>query len=190
MSNALQVVAGIVLLFFLPGYTLVNLLFPRKGELDPEYDQVYRIALGMALSIAISIMVGFGLNAISDAQHAYVTSGPLWGVLLLITGLFTLGGWLRGAYPLAGMIHPKLYRSPSQGSERLSFGLGFDAHRRASKILLEREYLLAEIKTLAERSTTSNPQRSLYYKKRLEQARQRIEQINEELKSLEKEAHR
>jgi len=189
MSNPLQVIAGIVILFFLPGYTLVNLLFPRKGELDPEYDQVYRVALGMALSIAISIMVGFGLNAISTEQHAYVTAGPLWGVLLLITGLFTFGGWLRGAYPLAGMIHPKLYRPASQGGGRRGISLGFDAHRKASRILLEREYLLAEVKTLSERSATSNPQRSLYYRKRMEQARTRIEKINDELKELEKEAH-
>jgi len=189
MSNLLQVVAGIVFLFFLPGYTLVNMLFPRKGELDPEYDQVYRIALGMALSIAISIMVGFGLNALGDEQHAYVTSRPLWLVLLLITGLFTLGGWLRGAYPLAGMLHPRLYRSPTRGSGRGEMAFGFDAHRKASRILLEREYLLADVKTFADGATTSNPQRSLYYKKRLEQARDRIEKINEELKNLEREAH-
>lgn len=188
MSGVLQVLAGIVLLFFLPGYTLVNLLFPRKGELDPEYDQVYRVALGMALSIAISIMVGFGLNAISDEEHAYVTAGPLWLVLLAITGLFALGGWLRGAYPLAGMIHPRLYRPTSRASGHAGRAMGFDAHRKASRLLMEREYLLADVKTYAERATTSNPQRSLYYKKRLEQARERIERINEEIKGLDKEA--
>ena len=185
----MQVLAGIVLLFFLPGYTLVNLLFPRKGELDPEYDQVYRIALGMALSIAISIMVGFGLNALGGEAHAYVTAGPLWLVLLAITGLFTLGGWIRGAYPAAGMIHPSLYRSPSQGVGRGGFSLGFDAHRKASKLLLERECLLADVKTFSERASTSNPERSMYYRKRLEQARERIEKINDELKELEREAH-
>lgn len=186
MSNVLQLVAGILILFFLPGYTLVNLLFPRKGELDPEYDQVYRMTLGMALSVAITIMVGFLLNALGDAQHAYVSSGPLWAVLLLVTGLFTLGGWLRGAYPLAGMIHPKLYRSPTQISTREGLTLAFDAHRKANRIMLEREYLLADLKVFAERATTSNPQRSLYYKKRMEQVRNRIEKINEEIKELER----
>ncbi len=184
----MQVMAGIVLLFFLPGYTLVNMLFPRKGELDPEYDQVYRMALGMALSIAISILVGFALNALGGEQHAYVTSGPIWLVLLLITGMFALGGWIRGAYPMAGLIHPRLYRPPSLASGSGQFSLGFDAHRRAGRMLIEREYLLADVKTLAEGATTSNPQRSLYYKKRLEQTRDRIERINEELKSLEREA--
>jgi hypothetical protein len=181
--------AGIVILFILPGYTLINMLFPRKGELDPEYDQVYRVTLGMALSIAITIMVGFVLDALGDETHAYVTSGPLWLALLLIVGLFTLGGWLRGAYPMAGLINPRLYRPPARGTGRGEISLGFDAHRKASKILLEREYLLADVKTFAERATTSNPQRSRYYKKRLEQTRDRIEKINEELKTLEKEAH-
>ena len=188
MSNVLQVIAGIVILFFLPGYTLVNLLFPRKGELDPEYDQVYRVTLGMALSLAISIMIGFLLNAAGDEQHAYVAPGPLWEVLLSITAILALGGWLRGAYPLAGMIHPKLYRSPAQTSTRGSPVLGFDAHRKASKILLEREYVLADLKVFAERAKTSNPQRSLYYKRRMEQARNRIEKINEELKEIERSA--
>jgi len=190
MSNILQVIAGIILLFFLPGYTLISLLFPRKGELDPEYDQVYRVTLGMALSIAISIMVGFMLNAIGGEQHAYVAPGPLWGVLLAITGIFALGGWLRGAYPLAGIIHPKLYRAPAQvASARGGVSLGFSAHRRTNKILLERESLLADLKTFAERAKTSNAQRSLYYKKRMEQARNSIEKINEELKEIERSTH-
>ncbi len=186
MSNIFQVIAGIVLLFFLPGYTLVNLLFPRKGELDPEYDQVYRITLGMALSIAISIMVGFLLNAIGGEQHAYVAPGPLWTVLLGITGLFALGGWIRGAYPLAGMIHPSLYRIPAQASGRRGASLGFGDRRRANRLLLEREALLADMKTFADRAKTSNPNRSMYYKKRMEQARNRIEKINEEMKEIER----
>ena len=187
MSNVFQVTAGMIILFFLPGYTLINMLFPRKGELDPEYDQVYRVTLGMALSVSLSIMVGFALNALGDETHAYVTSEPLWLVLILMTGLFAIGRWLRGAYPMAGLIHPKLYLPPGRSAGRGDLALGFNAHRRASKILIEREYLLADVKTFAERATTSNPQRSLYYKRRLEQTRERIEKINEELKKLEKE---
>ena len=189
MSNFLMVIVGLLFVFFLPGYTLVNMLYPRKGELDPEYDQVYRIALGMALSISIAIMVGFGLNALSGDEHAYVTAGPLWLVMLVVTGLFTLGGWYRGAYPMAGIIHPRLYRPTSRGTTHGERALGFNAHRKTNRLLIEREYLLADVKTFADRATTSNPQRSLYYKKRLEQARERIEKINEELRDLEREAH-
>ena len=76
MFNLLQVVAGLLLVFLLPGYALVNLIFPRRGELDPEYDPVYRLTLGMGLSVAVTIFVGFFLNAISDEETQYVRSGP------------------------------------------------------------------------------------------------------------------
>jgi uncharacterized membrane protein len=73
MSSILQVVAGIAIIFFIPGYTLINVLFPRKGELDPEYDFIYRTAIGMGLSVVTAILVGFLLNSISTKEHPYVT---------------------------------------------------------------------------------------------------------------------
>lgn len=184
MSNPLQVLLGVAIVFFLPGYTLVNMLFPRKGELDPEYDLIYRITLGMGMSVVISILVGFGLNAISTAEHGYVTAGPLWLVLLSITGAFILVGWIRGAYPSAGLITPRLYRAPSsiQGSSK--GGLGFDQKRRLDKLILEREQLLNDIKVFTDRSSTSNVQRKLYYRKRMDQARERIDKVNEEIRKL------
>lgn len=181
MSGLLQVLAGILIVFFLPGYTLVNLLFPRKGELDPEYDFVYRAALGMGLSVVIAIIVGFVLNAISTEEHGYVAAGPLWAMLLSITGAFALAGWLRGAYPSAGFIHPSLYRSATPRKGPGSHVTDFARRQKMEKLLLEREQLLADIKTFSERSSTSNPQRQLYYRKRVEHARQRIDRINEEL---------
>ncbi len=184
MSNPLQIFLGIVIVFFLPGYTLVNLLFPRKGELDPEYDLIYRITLGMGTSVVISILVGFGLNAISSEGHGYVTSGPLWASLLGITGLFALLGWLRGAYPSAGFLHPSLYRPPPSSREVKSKASEFDRKRRLDKFILEREAILADLKNFIERSTTSDPQRKLYYRKRIDQARERMARVNEEISRL------
>jgi MFS family permease len=188
MSNPLQVLAGIAFVFFLPGYTLVNMLFPRRGELDPEYDIVYRAALGMGLSIVVAILVGFMLNAISSEGHGYVTAGPLWGVLVSVTLVFVLVGWLRGAYPRAGLIHPSLYRPPSLKTAPWAQGKNFEARRRTDRLIREREQLLVDIKTLsAQASATSNPQRSVYYRKRIDQARERVSQINEDLGELMKE---
>jgi uncharacterized membrane protein len=184
MSNPLQVVLGVAIVFLLPGYTLVNLLFPRRGELDPEYDQVYRMTLGMGMSIVISILVGFGLNAISTAQHGYVSAGPLWAVLLSLTGLFAAIGWLRGAYPSAGLIHPSLYRSVSSAESKRSKALAFDRKRRLDRLILEREQLLDDIKVFSERSSTSNPQRRLYYRRRIDQTRERIDKINDDVRRL------
>lgn len=184
MSNPLQVLAGILVVFLLPGYTLICMLFPRRGELDPEYDIIYRLTLGMGMSVVIAILVGFGLNAISTAEHGYVRAGPLWTVLLSLTAAFAFGGWWRGAYPSAGLIHPVLYRSVAvQGMPRAK-GSDFHRKRKLDRLILEREQLLAELKLFTDRTTTSNPQRKLYYRKRMDQARQRIEQINEEIQTI------
>ncbi|MGQ9588644.1 MAG: DUF1616 domain-containing protein [Thermoplasmata archaeon] len=185
MSGLLQVLSGILIVFFLPGYTLVNLLFPRRGELDPEYDFVYRATLGMGLSVVIAIMVGFALNAISTEGRGYVSAGPLWAVLLSITALFVFVGWMRGAYPSAGMLHPSLYRSPAPRKGPGSYRADFARRQKIEKLLLEREQLLADLRTFSERSSTSNPQRRLYYRKRVDHARQRIDEVNAELRKME-----
>ena len=184
MSSILHIAAGIAIIFFLPGFTLVNSLFPRRGELDPEYDIIYRVTLGMGVSVVISILVGFMLNAISTEGHGYVTTGPLWAVLLSVTGLLTLVGWVRGAYPRAGLIHPKLYRPTSIRGVPRNKGLSYNKKRRTEKLVLEREALLADLRAFVENSSTSNPQRKLYYRQRIDDARGRVDQINEEMRSL------
>lgn len=186
MFELLQAIGGIIIIFFLPGYALVNVIFPRKGELDPEYDFIYRAALGMGLSMVLAILVGFLLNSISTSSHPYVRAGPLWAVLLTVTGIFVLAGWYRGAYPNAGLIHPSLYRShPVPGLSR-SRALGFQPKVRMERLLVERQILLDDIKKFTERSSTSNPHRKTYYRKRIDQARVRIEQINADLDNIEK----
>ena len=94
MTNVLQVIAAVLVLFFLPGYTFINMLFPKRGELDLEYDQLYRIGLGMGMSIVISILVGYVLGYLSLFYDIY-----LWIVLLNLTILFFVVGFVRGAYP-------------------------------------------------------------------------------------------
>lgn len=180
-----QILAGLAVVFLLPGYTLVCLLFPRKGELDPEYDIVYRIALGMGLSIVISIFVGFALNAISTEEQGYVTAGPLWASLLSLTAVFFAGGWFLGAYPWLGFVHPKLYRSTRPrkvaGLKLVSPVKG----REVERLLVERDELLRDIEKYASRASSSNPNKQLYYRKRIEQARTRVEQLNDELARME-----
>jgi len=185
MLNVLQVLAGLAIIFLLPGYTMVNMLFPRRGELDPEYDIIYRLTLGMGLSVVISILVGFMLNAVSNEETQYVRSGPLWIALSGLTGLFALVGWLRGAYPRAGYIHPSLFRPTADGRSGKSAKKEFARKRSLEQLISEREQLVSDLKKLAERSSDSNPQRQLYYRKRMDNARERIEMINEEIKRLE-----
>ena len=71
--NWLRVIAGFLLVLFIPGYTLIQAMFPRKGELDEEFDSLYRVTLGMAMSIFIVILVGFILG------NPALGKAPSWG---------------------------------------------------------------------------------------------------------------
>ncbi len=94
MSNPLQVLAAIIVLFFLPGYTLINMLFPKRGELDLEYDQLYRIGLGMGMSIVIAILTGYVLGYLALFYAEYI-----WFSLINLSVIFFIAGFVRGGYP-------------------------------------------------------------------------------------------
>ncbi len=121
--NWLRVFAGLLLVLFIPGYTLIQAMFPRKGELDEEFDTLYRVTLGMAMSICIVIIVGFILgnpalgNAPSwgnwsDGDKGYFQTFFVTVSLLCLSILFFVAGWYRGAYPWTANIHPNLARAP------------------------------------------------------------------------------
>ena len=92
--NILLVLAAILVLFFLPGYTFITMLFPKRGELDLEYDQLYRIGLGMGMSIVISILVGYALGYLALFYASY-----LWVTLINLSIIFYIIGFYRGGYP-------------------------------------------------------------------------------------------
>jgi len=121
--NWLRVFAGLLLVLFIPGYTFIQALFPRKGELDEEFDTLYRITLGMAMSICVVILVGFVLGnpalgnapnwgSWSDGDKGYFQTFFITTSLLLISIIFFVVGWYRGAYPWTANIHPTLARAP------------------------------------------------------------------------------
>jgi len=72
---------------FLPGYALIATLFPRKDDLDG----IERIALSFGLSIAITLLLGLGLN--------YTPFGirlvPILIVLLVFTISLAIGAYVR-----------------------------------------------------------------------------------------------
>jgi len=51
-------VLGLVMILFVPGYTLIAALFPGRKEIDG----IERAALSFGLSIAVSPLIGLGLN--------------------------------------------------------------------------------------------------------------------------------
>jgi hypothetical protein len=115
MLDSLRLIGALLLIFFIPGIMLVQALFPRKGELDNELEWLYRLALGIGLSIVITILVNFGLNSLGvnpDTERGYVTAGPITLCLVLLSILFFIIAWLRGGMPFMGRVHPSLIRFP------------------------------------------------------------------------------
>src|SRR3972149_1507051 len=101
MAGELQIAAALILVFFLPGFTLVRVLFPRKEELNPEYGLLYQITLGMVLSLVLVVLLGFVLSSFTNADtgKGFFEAGTLWVSLSALSAVFFLLGWWRGAYP-------------------------------------------------------------------------------------------
>lgn len=57
-DNPGRIVIGLPFILFFPGYSLIATLFPEKASLD----LIERIALSFGVSIAITPLIGFGLN--------------------------------------------------------------------------------------------------------------------------------
>jgi len=58
LPGGLQVILGLPLVLFIPGYALIAALFPAIDELDG----IERVALSFGLSIAVVPLIGLGLN--------------------------------------------------------------------------------------------------------------------------------
>jgi len=191
--DILRLIYAVLLIFFIPGYTAVQALFPRKGELDLEFDWLYRLAFSMALSIGIVIFNGFFLNELSRSLGLYpngigMMQEPYLSISLwTISGVFFVIGWYRGAYPLVGLIHPSLYReappytpSVEKMKDRTLKELEELASERAELKRLIKEYRIKE------RSSAKTMRK--YYQTKKEEATRRLEEIDRRMRELENRA--
>lgn len=77
-STAVRVILGIVLILFLPGYSLIAALFPKKSDLEG----IERFILSLGLSIVVTPIIGVLMN--------YTPFGITLTPLLLSLSLFTI----------------------------------------------------------------------------------------------------
>jgi hypothetical protein len=190
--GTLQVLGALVLTFFLPGYLLVNALYPRRGELDREYDALYRLTLGIVLSIAVTVGWSFFLNAFGvnpDTNIGYVVRENIAAGLLGLSALFFAVGWWRGAYPVLAKVHPSLARTPAPGPSDLLAEEDRD-HRvrlKLQELAVRREALRRAITDAERRMRLQSVEAKAHYERKREEARTELKALEVELRRLEEE---
>ncbi|MEM4729910.1 MAG: DUF1616 domain-containing protein [Thermoplasmata archaeon] len=192
--EVLRIIFGLLLIFFLPGYLLVKSLFPGRNELDKEYNIIYEIGLGMGLSIVIAILVGFflgslhqliGFRYVDGKEKGYFDTPYIVASLLLICLLLFVAAWYRGAFPWMGKLHPALARVPASEKPEAR-------KKRMDALILklwdlskERERLRREVRLCERRYRSHGRGMREHYKKKLEEARERLAKVDAEMRELE-----
>lgn len=188
----LRVLGAILLVFVIPGLLLVNLLYPKKGELDREYDLLYRLTLGIVLSIAVTVLWGFFLNSLgvqASTGLGYVQAPEIAEGLIGLSLVFFVAGWWRGAYPWMARIHPSLARVPRTGPEALLTDDEKD-HRirlKLESLAEERERLRRAIKDAERRMQLHSSEARSHYEAQRDAARADLKRVETELRKLEEE---
>ena len=77
-ETPVRVLLGLLLVLFLPGYSLIAALFPKRDDLDG----IERIALSFGLSIAVVPLLGLALN--------YTPFGIRLVPILIVLSMFTI----------------------------------------------------------------------------------------------------
>lgn len=187
-----RVIGALVLVFFLPGFLLINALYPRKGELDREYDALYRLTLGIVLSIAVTVFWSFLLNSFGRSEATglgYVLPPNIAGGLLALAAAFFALGWWRGAYPWMARLHPSLARVPKAGPGELLTGEERD-HKirlRLQALAERREALRRAIKDAERRMMLQSADAQDHYEAQRDKSRAELKAVEAELSKLEAE---
>lgn len=185
----LQTLLAFPLVLFLPGFALVNLLFPRKGELDREYDALYRITLGIVMSIVVVVLLGFVLQALglTAAGTGFFAPAYLWPSLSLLTLAFFVGGWWRGAYPVLGRIHPALKRPLPREPASIMGDLEADRAvlTRLRELAAERESLRKQVKDAGRRASLHTGTLKDHYEAKRLDLQKKLRGIDDALARLE-----
>ncbi len=100
-ANGAEVVAGALLLFFVPGYTVAKATFPEwriRGEVA-TLRLLEIVTLSFVTSLGFTILVGYGLLAAGPSGFQAVWSDPLLEAFLAGIAVVGFGvGWFRRAY--------------------------------------------------------------------------------------------
>ena len=191
LIDALRIIFGILLIFFLPGYMLVKAMFPGSKDLDKEYNTLYVITIGMAMSIVLTILWGFILGSIPpdpDTGKGYFKSPFIEGGLIGMTLVLFVVAWVRGGFPIMGKVHPSLLRVPK--AEKAKFKK--TPEERIDDLVLEfkelarqRERLKRDIRNSDRKMKAQSPKMRGHYKKKKDRLKKELQKVKDRIKELE-----
>ena len=113
-ETPIRIILGLPLVLFLPGYSLIAALFPRKDDLDG----IERIALSFGLSIAVVPLLGLALN--------YTPFGIRLSPVLIVLSVFTIA--------LAVVACVRRSRIPEEERFMVDFGMAFGTVKESFKV--------------------------------------------------------
>lgn len=195
----IEAILAILFIFFLPGFLLVNAIFPRKGELDREYDLLYRITLGIVMSVVIAVAVGFVLNSLTqdfgitqESGKGFVTDSNLWAILVTLSILLFVLGWIRGAYPFMGRLHPSLLRHPKREPQSVLVDVKEDREivEEIRNLARTREELRVKIKDYERRIRQSTGKIRESYLNKKDRAMEELKEVDIKLRKIEEQRAR
>ena len=186
----IDIILVLVFVFFLPGFFLVNALYPRKGELDKDYDMLYRLTLGIVMSVVIVILIGFILNAFGtdpDTGLGYFRAEIIWPILIFLTIFLFILGWFRGAYPVMGKIHPSLLRFARREPQSVIMDMKEERETVLAfkKLSEERERLRRQVKNYERRSELQTGEMKKRSERKVLEIQKELERIDKELSAME-----
>ena len=95
-----EAVAGLLLVFFVPGYAVVKATFPEWRIRGPEayLRLVETVTLAFVLSVVLTVLLGTVLLLTPAGVQVYWTDPVLEATLAGVAIVAGVAGWLRGAY--------------------------------------------------------------------------------------------
>lgn len=88
-KTIVRTVLGLLLVLFLPGYTFIAFMFPKRGDLGI----IERLVLSFGLSITITTLIGLALNYTPSGVHMDSILVSLTGVTVLLCAVSFLRRW-------------------------------------------------------------------------------------------------
>jgi len=151
MIDVLVGLVALLLIFFIPGFFLVLILFPKKGQLSRDFDLLFKSALAIALSILIAVLVAIVLDQIGAATGTPgINSVSLWVSMTVVSIALGFISWFFGG--LRELTDSVLHR-PSGTKESKDEEIG----RLASeKKLLQQKLALLESDAYKSNATLRN----------------------------------